>query len=247
MITPTFNTDYLKASIKARLGADFVPIELSDNALNKILENALLTFTRYKPLIRHETAKFAANGINTMTLPEDVTGVRDVGLILYTSSALTSGLAIENAILSGAPVYFGVGDTMMDIAYLDYRRRWLKTIARELNSDPDWGVTQNPETGRWMVHTFSTGGVMVDATCAIEHNNDLTTIAYDWRSWFSDYCLADCKCTIGEARSKFDRIPVAGAFMSMNGPALKAEGAAAKAQLIQDIQNSRVDMYPRWA
>lgn len=242
-----YSKESLKNNIKIRLGSDYVPVELSDAALEVIINNALLLLTRYKPSIRHETATFVGNGINTLILPEDVIGVQNVEMILAVSSALTSGLAIENAILSGAPVYFGVGDTMMDVAYLDYRRRWLKTVARELNSDPDWAIAKDPETQLWTVYTFSTGGVLVDATCAIEHNEDLSTIDYNWRNWFTDYCLADSKITVGEARSKFDRIPVAGTYMSMNGPALKQDGEREKAKLIADLQASRTDLYPRWA
>jgi hypothetical protein len=242
-----YDREHLKTSIKLRLGSEYVPVELGDDAIEVLIDNSLLLFTRYKPLIRHETAKYDHNGINTLVLPEDVIGVQNVEMISAMSSALSSGLAIENAILSGAPIYYGVGDTIMDISYLDYRRRWLKTVARELGTDPDYGITKDPETGRWTVHTFSTGGVLVDATCAIEHNPNLNTIAYEWQAWFTDYCIAESKCTIGESRSKFDKIPVAGTMMGMNGAALKAEGTNEKARLIADLQASRVDLYPRWA
>jgi hypothetical protein len=242
-----FNREFVKESIKRRLGSSFVPVELTDEDIDNIMDSTLLLFSRYKPLIRHEAFKFENNGINTIELPEDVIGIQNVEMISAMSSALSSGLAIENAILSGAPIYFGVGDTMMDVAYLDYRRRWLKTVARELGSDPDYGIVKDPETGRWTVHTFSTGGALIDVTCAIEHNKELTSVAYEWQSWFLDYCIAEARCVVGDARGKFDRIPVAGTVMSMNGPALKSEGSQEKQRLLADLQNSRVDLYPRWA
>ena len=136
----------------------------------------------------------------------------------------------------------------MDISYLDYRRRWLKTVARELGTDPDWGVTKDPETQRWTVHTYSTGGILIDVTCNVPYNDDLNNFPYEWRSWFNNYALAEAKCIVGESRSKFDKIPVAGTFMGMNGAALKAEGTNEKARLIEDIKASRIEMlFPRWA
>lgn len=241
-----FNRDILKTEVIARLGADYTPIELSDNALESIITNTVRVFQRYKPLIRHEN--FHTNtGIQENLLSEDVTGVRNAEITPEISSLLTSGMAIESALISGFPILYGVGDIGLDVAYLHYRRNWLKQVSRELGSDPDWAAVKDPETGRWSVYTFCTSPLYLDVTCTIDYPEDLSVLEVDWIPWLEDYVIAECKCTIGEARSKFDAVPVAGTKVSMNGAALKAEGQAAKDRLIKDIQASRTDLFPRWA
>lgn len=243
---PAFNRDILKTEIIARLGADYTPVELSDGALESIITNAVRVFQRYKPLIRHEN--FETNtGITASELPADVTGVRHVELTPTISTMLTSGMAIESALISGFPILYGVGDIGLDVAYLHYRRNWLKTVSRELGSDPDWASVKDPVTGIWTVYTFGTSPLYLDVHCTIEYPEDLAVLEVDWQSWFVDYVLAESKITVGEARDKFDAIPVAGTKVSMNGSRLKAEGIAAKDRLIRDIQASRTDLFPRWA
>lgn len=243
---PAFNRDILKSEVIARLGADYVPVELSDNALESIINNTTRIFQRYRPLIRHENFN-TTTGICENVLPEDVTGVRNAELTPTVTSLLTSGMSIESALISGFPILYGVGDIGLDVAYLHYRRNWLKQVSRELGSDPDWAVVKNPETGRWSVYTFGTSPLYLDVTCTIDYPSDLSVLDVDWIPWFEDYVLAESKCTIGEARSKFSEVPVAGTKVSMNGQALKAEGQAMKDRLIKDIQSSRIDTWPRWA
>lgn len=243
-----FNRDILKKEVKDRLGSDYTPIELSDDALNGIIAQTVRIFSRYKPLIRHENFTASVPGVNTFELPADVTGIKLVELMPGIAGALNNGLALENALLSGVPMYIGTGtDVTIDISYLHYRRLWLKQVSRELASDPDTAYVKDPVTGIWTVYAFCTAPCWLDVTCTIEHDENLTNLEHDWTWWFVEYVIAESKKTIGEARSKFDSIPVAGGRMSMNGAAMKQEAEAKIAQLINDIQGSRVDMFPRWA
>jgi hypothetical protein len=228
------------------LCADYTPVELSDPALEAIITNTVRTFQRYKPLIRHENFQ-TVTGITANELPADVTGVKHAELTPTISSMLTSGMAIESALISGFPILYGVGDIGLDVAYLRYRRNWLKQVSRELGSDPDWASVKDPVTGIWTIYTFSTSPLYLDVHCTIEYPEDLAVLEPDWQPWFVDYVIAESKITVGEARSKFDAIPVAGTKVSMNGSALKSEGQAAKDRLIKDIQASRTDLFPRWA
>lgn len=242
---PAFNRDILKSEVTARLGADYTPIELSDAALEAIITNTVRVFQRYKPLIRHENFH-TTTGITANELPADVTGVKHAELTPTVTSLLTSGMAIESALISGFPILYGVGDIGLDVAYLHYRRNWLKTVSRELGSDPDWASVRDPVTGIWTVYTFGTSPMYLDVHCTVEYPEDLAVLEVDWQSWFIDYVIAESKYTIGEARSKFDAIPVVGTKVSMNGAAMKSEGQAQKDRLIKDIQASRTDLFPRW-
>lgn len=242
-----FNREILKKEVIARLGSDYTPVELSNEALDSVITQTIRVFDRYKPLIRHENFTASVPGVNTFVLPADVTGIRLIELMPGIAGALNNGLALENALLSGVPMYIGTGtDVTIDISYLHYRRLWLKQVSRELASDPDTASVLDPVTNLWTVYAFCTAPCWLDVTCSIEHDPELTNLAHDWIWWFVEYVIAESKKTVGEARSKFDSIPVAGGRMSMNGAAMKAEGEAKIAQLVTDIQGSRVDMFPRW-
>lgn len=242
-----FSKEILKKEVISRLGSDYTPIELSLDALDGIVTQTLRVFSRYKPLLRHENFTAAIPGVNTFELPEDVTGIRYVELMPGIAGALNNGLALENQLLSGVPMYIGTGaDVTIDIAYLHYRRIWLKQVSRELASDPDTAYVKDPITGIWTVYAYCTAPCWLDVTCSVEYDPNLTNLENQWIWWFVEYVIAECKKTIGEARSKFDSIPVAGGRMSMNGAAMKAEAEAKIKELVTDIQGSRVDLFPRW-
>lgn len=243
-----FNREILKKEVIDRLGSDYTPIELSNDALDSIITQTLRVFARYKPLLRHENFTASVPGVNSFELAADVNGVRNINLMPGIAGALSNGLALENQLLSGVPMYIGTGaDVTIDIAYLHYRRLWLKQVSREVASDPDTETVKDPVTGRWTVYAYCTAPCWLDVICSIDHDPDLTNLEHDWTWWFVEYVIAESKKTIGEARSKFDSVPVAGGRMSMNGAAMKQEAEAKIAQLIADIQASRTDMWPRWA
>lgn len=231
---------------QARLGGETVSLELGEAGFNAAVDQALLTFTRYKPIMDHSNFKFTATGINSVLLPEDVIGIRKIDVLMGLSGGMFSNLALENALLSGMPVYYGADSTVMDITYLDYRRRWMATVARELNADPDWAYVQDPRTGRITVHAFATSQLYIDVHTFKKHSSDLGTIPYVWKAWFNDYVLAEAKLSLGHARSKFGIVPVAGTTVRLDGDSLIAEGSNEKARLINELQSSRTDLIPQW-
>lgn len=54
--------------------------------------------------------------------------------------------------------------------------------------------------------------------------------------WIADFILAQCKIIIGEAREKFGTIAGPGGGTTLNGTAMKAEGAAAQKELIDELK-----------
>jgi hypothetical protein len=54
--------------------------------------------------------------------------------------------------------------------------------------------------------------------------------------WIADFILAQCKVIIGEAREKFGTIAGPGGGTTLNGTAMKAEGAALQEKLIDELK-----------
>lgn len=242
-----FSKDLLKKDILAQLGGGFVPVEIDDSGWSAVFRRTLEVYSRYKPLLRHETAITPASGQMIYPLPDDVVGIHTVEMTPGIQTGLTSGLAIESQMLSGVPVYYGVGDTYIDIQYLDLRRRWIKTVSRELGSDPDWAQVIDPETGKVSLWTMSTGQTFVDAFCVIPHKEDFTSIQPYSRKWVADWALTEAQIIVGNARDKFEEIPVAGTKMRLNGARMIARAEAKQKDLLEQIQSMRADLFPRWA
>lgn len=242
-----FTKDTLKNDILAQLGDSFVPVEIGDAGWVAVFNRTLEVYSRYKPIMRHEAYQTPASGMMIHTMPSDVVGIHTVEMTPGIQTGLTSGLAIESQMLSGVPVYYGVGDTYIDIQYLDLRRRWIKTVSRELGSDPDWAQVIDPVTMAVSLWTFSTGQTFVDATCIIPHAEDLSTIHFYSQKWVADWARTEAMLIVGNARDKFDEIPVAGTKMRLNGARMIARAEAEQKDLINQIQSMRADLFPRWA
>ncbi len=242
-----FTRDQLKKDILAQLGGSFVPVEIDESGWKAAFARTLEVYTRYKPNLRHETAITPVSGQMIFQLPDDVIGIHTVEMTPGISPGVTSGLAIESQMLSGVPVYYGVGDTYIDIQYLDLRRRWIKTVARELCADPDWAQVIDPVTLKVSLWTYSTGQTFVDAFCVLAHADDFSTIQNYSRKWVADWAKTEVQLLVGEARDKFETIPVAGTKMSMNGARMIARAEKKQAELIDQIQSMRADLFPRWA
>ena len=242
-----WNRQQLKDDLLVQLGSEQVPVELGNRALEISVNNTIEVFEQYKPLIRIEPFKTPGSGMFNIPLPADVTGVRSVELIAGIDQTLIAGGAIESQMLSGYPVFLGVGDTSWDVQYLDIRRRWIKTVAREMNSEPDYEVVQDPATQLFTIYTYSTGMIYGKAYVAIHHKEDLTSIPNYWHKWFRDYALSEAKLILAGVRGKFVDIPVAGTKMRMNAETLIAQAEKKQVDLIDIMERSRSDLFPQWA
>ena len=244
------NKEQLKEDIIIQLGGEpdvGIPVEIGDKGLNVAIKRTIEVYSRYKPLIRHESYKTPVTGMFAHICPEDVTGIRSIDISPGIAPGITSGLAVESAMLSGVPIYYGVGDTFMDIEYLDLRRRWIKTVARELSADPDYGYVVDPVTQRWTIYTFGSQQLFVDIETTIYHAQDLSTIPEYSHKWVADYALTEAMLIVGRTRSKYDKIPVAGTSIRLDGQQMIEQATSKQRELIEQIQSMRADLYPRFS
>jgi len=242
-----FTAKQLKEDIRVALGEEQVEVELGELAMDLIVRQTLSMYSRYRPLLRHDTWTTPAAGMFAHQFAADVTGVFTLEQIVTINQTLVVGGMLESLQLAGVPLYYGVGDIGIDIEYYDLRRRWLKTIARDLGADPDWAIVRDEVTQRVTAYTFATSTCYVDALVTIEHNPDLSTVPPYNQKWVYDWALTEAMVVLGRARSKYDKVMVAGASVALDGSALVQEARAEQRRLVEDIQATRRDMAPRWA
>lgn len=242
-----FHKDTVIRDILTSLGSPKIPVELDESAYDVIINKTLETYSRFKPNSRHDSFTVSTPGINVHTCSDEVTGVKNIEILNSIYSSSIGGMNIESAIISGMPVYYGTGDVFMDVQYYDLRLRWLKAISRELSSDPDYAIVTDPDTGKIQIYTFSISPIYVDAEVTIPFKDDLTNIPYYSHAWIRDWALTEAQLILGEIRSKYDKIPVAGTAMRLNGNELIARALQKQADLLNQIQGSRADLAPRYA
>jgi len=244
-----FNATVLKQELPVALGGEAgvgVPIEIGEAGLNLAIKRTVEVFSRYKPFTKKENFVTPLAGMTYHICPEGATGVKDIMISPGIQPGMNSGLAVESQLLSGVPVYYGVGDTYMDIQYLDLRRRWIKTVSRELASDPDWAYVIDPETFRLKLYLYGSQQLFVDVELTFPHKDDLTSIPPHSHKWVSDWALTEAMLIVGRARRKYDKIPVAGTVMHLDGDAMVAEATSMQNRLLNEIQSSRADLFPRY-
>lgn len=241
-----FEREQIEKQVLNQLGLESVPVEIGPDGIDACVDRTLEILGRYKPNTRHETFITPATGVTAHECPADVMGVSQIDIVASNAGSFAS-MNIENAMLSGQPVFYSTTDTYLDIQYFDERLRWIKTAQRVLASDPDYAYVRDPVTGIYTIYVFATNISWVDAVTVIPYNNDLKTIPYHLQNWFVEYLKAEVMDVVSHVRGKFVQIPVAGGKMELNGPALSAKAEKEKNRLLEFIQGSRADLFPRWA
>lgn len=241
-----FSKESLQKDILIQLGKEFVDVELKSEALDYVVRTSLEQLEKYKPLIRIESYK-VASGMQEYVLPADVKGVTSMDLIPGIKLSLVGGYNIEAALLSGFPVYYGVGEVGIDISYLDLRLRWLKTLSRELAADPDKEVFFDTTDNRWKIYTYATSELLVTARTVISYDPELSNIPIHNQKWLRDWALTEAKLILANIRGKYDKVPVAGTSLTLNAGQLRSEAKAEQDELLKQIQSSRADLVPRYA
>ncbi len=237
-------TTKLKEDILVNFGYGVLPVELTPEALNLAITNTLDTYNKYKSNMRFENFSVTSGGASHFDLPTDVTGVRSVEITPPIAGTYSSTGDLESAMVSGYPLFYSTSYGMYDMQTYDLRLRWLKTVQRELALDPDWACSVDPDTLRHTLYIYTSRAVKVTAHVFIPHKDDLTTIPNYSQSWFRRFAINEAKGILGQIRSKFTSIPVAGDKMTLNGIQLLNDYAKDREILLREIEASRSDLAP---
>ena len=229
--------------VQRKLGGETVTVELSERVMQDIVDDALAFYAKYKPR-RVTESWIAPAGItqHTFTTP----GVRGVFNVDMTNIAINPSTAnIEAIALSGTFQFYGVGSSTLgniDVRYYEYVKQWIKTVQRELGSEPDWKLSDDGKA----MFVYSPG---LDSRVYCILDADIVSpmdIKRQDEWWFREYVTALSRIVVGEARGKFTSVPGADNSLVLNGPALISKGEADKKDLEQQLINSHLFLGPSW-
>ena len=226
-----------KEWILRQLGCPFVKVELSQESLCDVLENAKRWFAAKKGVIRYNTIQ-VIDGVTAYCLDEDVDTVIDV---VPSVAPLDISLVFSPFILVDDKVPYDVFAAPSSAGlYSSFAQtlQYIEMAKRILGAEFDWRqenrtlhVFPLPKNASQLIIEYKT------TTFAI---NQLTERDHDL---IKRYALAWAKMIIGRIRSKFDSFPTAQGSASMDGVDLITEGREEIKDLDEEIGQSAMPIH----
>ena len=225
-------------NISLRLGAGIIDLELDPDHYNAAWNFAVATY-RQRGQNAYEEAYMLLEiqqNQNSYILPQEVTKVRQafrrtVGL--ETGPSATSFDPFSSAILNTYLLNYNYAG---GLATYDFYAGYVELAARMF--------------GGYVIYTFNSVTKEIQFVRDFKGTGERILLWTDNLKpeivliqdpqigvWLSNWTLAQLKVTIGEAREKYGTIAGPQGGTSLNGAALKAEGAASMLALIEDLKN----------
>jgi hypothetical protein len=224
-------------SIRYRLGDGIIDLELDPEHYEAAYRYAISTYRQRGQNAYEESymlLEVQANQ-NSYILPQEVTRVRQafrrtVGL--ETGPSATSFDPFSSAILNTYLLNYNYAG---GLATYDFYAQYVELAARMFGGYVIY--TFNPVTKEiQFVRDFKGTGERI--LLWTDNMKPEITLLQDPNigNWITSWTLAQCKLTIGEAREKFDTIAGPQGGTTLNGAAMKAEGAALQVALIDELK-----------
>jgi hypothetical protein len=224
-------------SIRYRLGDGIIDLELDPEHYEAAYRYAISTYRQRGQNAYEESymlLEVQANQ-NAYILPQEVTRVRQafrrtVGL--ETGPSATSFDPFSSAILNTYLLNYNYAG---GLATYDFYAQYVELAARMFGGYVIY--TFNPVTKEiQFVRDFKGTGERI--LLWTDNMKPEITLLQDPNigNWITSWTLAQCKLTIGEAREKFGTIAGPQGGTTLNGAAMKAEGAALQVALIDELK-----------
>ena len=224
-------------SIRYRLGDGIIDLELDPEHYEAAYRYAVSTYRQRGQNAYEESymlLEVQANQ-NAYILPQEVTRVRQafrrtVGL--ETGPSATSFDPFSSAILNTYLLNYNYAG---GLATYDFYAQYVELAARMFGGYVIY--TFNPVTKEiQFVRDFKGTGERI--LLWTDNMKPEITLLQDPNigNWITSWTLAQCKLTIGEAREKFGTIAGPQGGTTLNGAAMKAEGAALQVDLIEELR-----------
>ena len=224
-------------SIRYRLGDGIIDLELDPEHYEAAYRYAVSTYRQRGQNAYEESymlLEVQANQ-NAYILPQEVTRVRQafrrtVGL--ETGPSATSFDPFSSAILNTYLLNYNYAG---GLATYDFYAQYVELAARMFGGYVIY--TFNPVTNEiQFVRDFKGTGERI--LLWTDNMKPEITLLQDPNigNWITSWTLAQCKLTIGEAREKFGTIAGPQGGTTLNGAAMKAEGAALQVALIDELK-----------
>lgn len=220
----------VKRYVRRMLGDPVVEVELEDETIDDIIEQALGIYGTLKPVEKVETINVIA-GQQKYTLTADQVGK---GIVeIFRPDLMRSPISLDQ---------FDVFKYHTHLPNLDpgdyyLERVWWNEVRMSAGSDDDWFVDFNYDDGTATLYINPIPSSSYTLNYIYVVDPTLTQVPASDDDFMKDYILAMAKIVVGEIRSKFQGVEGAEAAINMNGEALKAEGKEEKANFEEYLAN----------
>jgi hypothetical protein len=225
-------------NVRYRLGDGIVDIELDPQHYEAAFNFAVATYRQRAQNAYEESYMLLEiqKNENSYILPQEVMNVRQCfrrTIGLETGPGASSFDPFSSAILNTYLLNYNYAG---GLATYDMYAGYIELSARMFGGYVIY--TFNPVTKEIrLVRDFKGTGEQI--LLWIDNLKPVETLLRDpyIGNWLTSWTLAQCKCTLGEAREKFNTIVGPGGGTSLNGAAMKAEGIKLQEELITELKN----------
>lgn len=224
-------------NVRYRLGAGIIDLELDPEHFEAAYQYAIATYRQRAQNAYEESYSLLEieSDRNSYILPQEVMNVRQVfrrTVGLETGPAASSFDPFSSAILNTYLLNYNYAG---GLATYDFYAGYIELAARMFGGYVIF--TFNPVTKEiQFVRDFKgTGEKLLLWTDNLKPE---ITLLSDYRigNWLTSWTLGQCKMIIGEAREKYSTIAGPSGGTSLNGAAMKAEGAKVHEELIDELK-----------
>jgi hypothetical protein len=224
-------------NLRLRLGGDIIDLELDPQHYEAAFNYAIKVYRQraQNATIESYTLMTVLKNVDTYTLPEEFINVRSLfrrTVGLETGPSSTAFDPFSSAILNTYLLNYNYTGGM---ATYDFYAGYVELAARMFGGYVTY--TFNPVTKVLrVVRDFKGTGERILIWADVQR--PIIELVQDPGAgvWIGDYTLATLKTIIGEAREKFSSIAGPGGGTTLNGTAMKAEGAKLQEQLIDELK-----------
>ena len=224
-------------NIDLRLGGGIIDLELDPEHYEAAYQYAIATYRQRGQNAYEESymlLEIQANQ-NAYILPQEVTRVRQafrrtVGL--ETGPSASSFDPFSSAILNTYLLNYNYAG---GLATYDFYAGYVELAARMFGGYVIYTLNTVTKEIQFVRDFKGTGEKILLWT---DNMKPEITLLQDPNigNWITSWTLAQCKMIIGEAREKFASIVGPGGGTTLNGSAMKAEGAASQVELINELK-----------
>jgi hypothetical protein len=224
-------------NLRLRLGDGIIDLELDPDHYEAAYNYAIKI---YRQRAQNSTAESyvmmtVLKNVDTYTLPQDIINVRCIyrrTIGLETGPGASSFDPFSSAILNTYLLNYNYAGGM---ATYDFYAGYVELAARMFGGYVVYTFDPVTKVLR-IVRDPKATGERVLLWCDVQRPEIVLLQDPGAGVWIGDFILATLKVTIGEAREKFNTIAGPGGGTSLNGAAMKSEGAALQKELIDELK-----------
>jgi hypothetical protein len=224
--------------VRLQLGDQIVDIELDPSHYESAYRAAIGTYRQRAENAYEESYTFMelVTNVNIYDLPEEVITVRQIFRRTFGNSTGPYASNFDPFSQATMNVYLMNFNVAGGLATYDFYSQYVELAGRMFGAYMNY--TWNPVTKKLQLirDPKGTGENVLLWTYNLKPEVNLLS-DYQIKQWIRNFMYGNCKVIIGEAREKFASISGPQGPTSLNGAAMKAEGAAVMQQCIEDLKN----------